>query len=333
MPVSSIRRQIVADPLKNDQTRQKSRIRGFLSSRPLEPPEFTAALLRPVSLASLRALLEENLSLPKDELLYRSYMSIRENSFRFRDRDLERSFLWALTGPTASEAERLAALSQANCWPAHLCGAWSCWLCRQIEWLKRRAVLANMAVGVSAADFSYLTIIVGVTHDGIDAAASIRDQFESEYRAVFEDWPSIRWHGRFELDYVLPNSAFVTATKLLTLASLGYQPRLEMGALVPHLHAILIHPQDKRERIGYLLKRNFRGNRRVRLDPLWKAHSIKENLDRLSRYPIKNMPPSEAAPGRGSIYMRPRQPDEMRFFSRAVEGLGGLEGLAFDSLD
>lgn len=284
-----------------------------------------------LTLEELRGILRDNAHLPKSRLSASQY-ALALNPFRYRDRKIERVLLRALVDPISTADENAQALAQANCWPGHYCGEWSCFLCRQRLWLVRRDLAEELSRGLTRDDISWCTIIAGVTHRGSGEAENIIATAKARFTAMSDRWPELKWLGRFEADYLFPGARSLGTWKLSSLVNLGYDPADEAGALVPHSHSLLFHPGVQRGFLVISAKRAFPGSRRVDIHPLRGYRSIRQNLDNLVRYSLKCLPPKETLPGRGSRYHKPRQISHLRYFNRVMRTLGGLDGiLNFDS--
>src|SRR5258706_9476900 len=90
-----------------------------------------------VSLPKLFRLLRDGKDLPKDALIKNDLWGISVNPFQRRDRNLDRSLMWALTCKEATAAEQDHAVRLGNCGPRRACGSWACVLCRQRDWRRR----------------------------------------------------------------------------------------------------------------------------------------------------------------------------------------------------
>jgi hypothetical protein len=290
--------------------------------------------MRPmITLRRLRRLLRHNLALPKEGLIDSSRWRLSSNSYRIRDRNAERALLHALTGPGSSPDEHQQALLQANCRGQRRCNQWSCFVCRQRYWFHQYKRVVEHFASMRRDDLSFCTIIAGVTHLGpFEAQAQIEEAKEA-WESTLARYNPLQWIGRFEVDYLLAGESHLGSFKLKSLLELGYLPDCELGALVPHLHAIVCHPNVNRKRLTYWLHRALRGRGRVQVRPMHENKAVRISLENLVRYPLKHRVPPEIMPVRGSDHHMPRNPEQLRYFNRTLCVLGGLYGcLRFDGL-
>jgi hypothetical protein len=173
---------------------------------------------------------------------------------------------------------------------------------------------------------SFVTIVAGVTHDGAGMVEDIIKHTTCRFREVLERCCGITAFGRFEIDLVQDVGELGTF-KLRTLSECGFYPGHEASALVPHLHAVVIHPRLRRETLGLHLQRAFPGSRRTQVRPLNARKPVRKNLDNICRYPLKFEPPKGTMPRAGSKDLTSPDPHNLLLYVRMIEDLGGLEGM------
>lgn len=177
-------------------------------------------------------------------------------------------------------------------------------------------------------EISHLTIVVAVTYKGVGHAGTLIRDGRNRIAKFLRRWGNFRVQGRFEVD-LHPPGTVDQVFKLKTLKELGYRPNAIQPALVPHLHAVLIHPRIPREIISYQLRKAFPGTRRVLLDPLRQERPTTDNLGNLVRYAYKFAPPEQALPDPESRRLTKGAKAHLYQYWQLMEELGGLDGLEF----
>jgi len=186
-------------------------------------------------------------------------------------------------------------------------------------------------------DIVFCTVIIGASALEIDQLREQIDGFKKQFRQTIRKdtgrdkrWLGLAWRGRIELDYFLPGTTDLGIYKLRTLRELGFVPN-GSAFLLPHLHVVIRLNGLTRKQVRRRLRRQFPGFKRVVIGHFRKNKSRSENIDRLSRYMLKSLPPILALPGRGSKKLKPRQPEHLLFYVRVLHELGGFQGLSMRS--
>ena len=278
-------------------------------------------------LLQLQKQLQQGLPLPKDVKALNGFGHQREHRFEARDKRDEREILKALIERGTHQHQRQA-LEIARCTRHRPCGHWACYLCRNLQWQEDRDELEPHALSVNydVLDISYATIVVGATHGGKRAVKRLLMEAVRRIRNVLEPWPSVAVSGRFEVDCHWPGH--LTGTyKRRTLKSCGYRSSARSPALVPHLHAIIVHPGIKREAVRLFLRKKFPGYRRVQARPLDVTQSLETNLDNLVRYSLKFEFPDNAIPTGQSQASSEADQRKIMYFYKLIEYLGGFNGV------
>jgi len=102
--------------------------------------------------------------------------------------------------------------------------------------------------------------------------------------------PGTRWCGAFEIDLLRPEYLVSRAHKVALLADLGVDVMsLTPGdrVVLPHFHAVVDLHRDSSCRFTREMGRAFPGRRRLLCKPLWKQHSLCDNVERLCSYTYK----------------------------------------------
>jgi hypothetical protein len=186
-------------------------------------------------------------------------------------------------------------------------------------------------------DIVFCTVIIGVSALEIDELREKIAGFKKQFRQTIRKdtgrdkrWLELAWRGRIELDYFLPEETDLGIYKRRTLRELGFVPN-GSAFLLPHLHVVIRLNGLTRKQVRRRLRRQFPGFRRVEVRHFRKNKSRSENIDFLSRYMLKSLPPDLALPGRGSKKLKPRQPEHLLFYVRVLHELGGFRGLSMRS--
>lgn len=210
-----------------------------------------------------------------------------------------------------------------NCSEAAPCENWFCPACRN------RASIALRKKGQrwgrsteSRLYISFLTVISSCNYrkkggelDEVEKSISSTRRSVSK---VLNKWPAAHAVGRFEIDYLV-KGAVPTAIKSKTLTALGLEPGKKVDLMVPHLHAVVVHPGIPRASIRIQLRRAFPVRYQVKMSALHKNKSQSENITNLARYMFKfELPQSASARKPSDKYI-------IRYF-RMMEHFGGLYG-------
>ncbi len=303
---------------------------SFSDVRPIPASSYAVYPPELLSIKEIRARLAKGRDFPKDLLLYANASGLETARYVARDRRIDRAMLWALTDDGATNAEREAALAQANCWPSRYCRRWSCYVCKHLAWLRRRDQLLAQTAGIDASEIGHLTLIFGVTHDGPDAARVVAERVQSEFLNVMNRWPQVSWLGSTEVDLVIPPALDLGPLKLKSLIKLGYDQK--QPALVPHCHLVVAHPGVTKCAQMYHLQRAFPESGRVKFQPLKPWLELHHNIANLSRYALKAVPPKLAWRGkkRRPKTAPPPNPKVLRQSEAVMNAFGGLKGTRFD---
>jgi hypothetical protein len=288
-----------------------------------------------ISISRALSKINENKKLPKARLLANAPKFWK--SYRRQDRVIERASIRALVEQIEQPDYRQLGLSIANCWPNRRCRSPVCAYCRYRRWLYDRRRLEQMLCSSADDDIVFCTIIIGVSALEIDPLREQIDGFKKQFRQTIRKdtgrdkrWLGLAWRGRIELDYFLRGTSGLGIYKLRTLSELGFVPN-GSAFLVPHLHVVIRLNGLTRRQVRRRLRRQFPGFKRVVIGHFRKNKSRSENIDHLSRYMLKSLPPILALPGRGSKKLKPRQPEHLLFYLRVLHELGGFQGLSMRS--
>lgn len=269
------------------------------------------------SLPWLRDKLRQGLPLPKDRWVENHFDGRYLHEYHVPYRDAERRMLLALTEVSAPLLGKKAAMRVALCLPSRRCGSWVCYYCRHVYWRVVRRKAKSIAKSLTRDEITFVTIIAGAADLGIPHVGGIIDDAHRELLGVVKWQPDISVLGRFEVDYWLQGLA-PGKNKRHTLRHLKAPIYGEVPFFVPHLHALIFHPDVDREFLKCRLKQSFPGSRRVKVEPLKEDKTVRANIDRVVRYPLKYPTPLE-----NSNWMNP---EELRFYHRMIEAQGGLLG-------
>ncbi len=277
----------------------------------------------PRQMVSLRRSLLYGLSFTKDRLVKETAPKGRLHRYQPRDRKAERTALRLLISKYSTADEKTRAVLIADCTPNRPCDSWICYVCRHRYWEKVRPELGEIADGLGHNDISFLTLVAGITRDSSTGVEQIIGDTRRKLERVLERWQSVTARGRFEVDCLLPGDT-PTTFKRRTLSELGYI-RGDKTQFIPHLHAVVVHPRVKRGKIRMSIEAAFPGFRRIKLS-IDKKKPIERTLDNLVRYPLKFTPPSGTLPREKSKSPKTSRPEDLLYFVRMIERLGGLHG-------
>jgi hypothetical protein len=182
--------------------------------------------------------------------------------------------------------------------------------------------LETYTEGHDREDLSWCTVVINFSQLGFPTIKEQIETFKLQFTASLSHDPRIAWVGRIEVDYLEPAQLSKEPAKLRTLSSMGFLPD-EGAVLIPHLHAVLVHPGWKREQVQYRLQKHFPGSRRVQVRAFRQTRSLPDSLDAFARYPLKPMVQKEFLAGRGSKTHAPRRPDILRYTIRTQDYLDG----------
>lgn len=267
--------------------------------------------------AALRDRINGNMPFPKDKWRRRCLKTRPVHDFEYRDRKDERRMLNALLATSAPWRDWQIASNIAHCRPSRRCGSWVCHICRYDHWRTVRGKVFAEGRRLFPFQISFLTIIPGGT--GFCAAevkALIRDTNE-RLGEVLRAWPGVRLIGRYEVDY-WPPKAVPQPDKQKTLKVLGALIGGDDAVLVPHIHAVLFHPGIVRDFLRFRLVQAFPGFKQVKLSPLHRKGTVKNNLNNMVGYGLK-FPLPKTANGKGRKSL-------LRDFHHLMDQLGGLHG-------
>jgi hypothetical protein len=287
-----------------------------------------------ISISRVLSRINDSKKLPKAPLLARAPEFWK--SYRRQDRVIERASIRALVEQIELPDYRQLGLSVANCWPNRRCRSPMCTYCRYRRWLYDRRRLEQMLCSSADEDIVFCTVIIGVSALEIDQLRRQIDGFKKQFRQTIRKtgrdkrWLGLAWRGRIELDYFLPGTSDLGIYKQRTLSELGYASN-GSAFLLPHLHVVIRLNGLTRKQVRRRLRRQFPGFKRVVVGHFRKNKSRSENIDRLSRYMLKSLPPILALPGRVSKKLKPRQPEHLLFYVRVLHELGGFQGLSMRS--
>jgi hypothetical protein len=248
-----------------------------------------------------------------------------------RDRKFERTMLYALMGKRATIEETQKALSIAQCDltdQANLCvkSSWLCHVCRHAAHLGDQGTLRmQRARSRAGRSISFLTIVVAVSHEGTGGIEESILSANARLAGLFRKLRNNRALGRYEIDLLRPGKEPGTF-KVQTLRSLGYKQDHEVPALVWHLHAVVFHRNIPRSVLLMKVQKEFPGFRRVQAKGLFARKKLAHNLADLCGYMLKFDPPEDSIAKQVGEVRSPR-PDELLFYYRLIEGLGGLNGV------
>jgi hypothetical protein len=286
-----------------------------------------------ISISRVLSRIDDSKRLPKARLLGKAPKFWKK--YRKQDRVIERASIRALVEQTERPDYRQLGLSVANCWPNRRCRSPMCTYCRYRRWLYDRRRLEQMLCSSADEDIVFCTVIIGVSALEIDQLREQIDDFKKQFTQAIRKgrdkrWLELAWRGRIEFDYFLPGSTDLGIYKLRTLTELGFVAN-GSAFLVPHLHVVIRLNGLTRKQVRRRLRRQFPGFKRVVVGHLRKDKSRSENIDHLSRYMLKSLPPILALPGRGSKKLKPRQPEHLLFYVRVLHELGDFRGLSMRS--
>jgi hypothetical protein len=296
-------------------------LRGFGDALTATPIKEIERWWRPLSLERLRTLLHAGEPLPKDGFLETDVGGLHSNPYRNRDRNFERAVLHAMTSPAASPNQHELALQIANCTREDRCDRLHCYICTQIYWRKRRALLEAIAVGPGDGAVSWCTVIIGQSQVGYPVIKEMIADFKTTFINALARFQQVKWSGRIEIDYIDKSVCPPTPVKLITLLAMNWDNSSEMATLVPHAHLVLVHPDVRRETLAYHLKRTFPESRRVQVRPFRITKERAATLDNLVRYPLKRPLERPFLAGRNSNNHIPRHPAVVRYVVRMRESL------------
>jgi hypothetical protein len=288
-----------------------------------------------ISISRALSRITKSIKLPKARLLEKAPKFWK--SYRRQDRVIERASIRALVEQIERPDYRQLGLAIANCWPNRRCRSPMCAYCRYRRWLYDRRRLEQMVCSSADEDIVFCTVIIGVSALEIDQLREQIDGFKKLFRQTIRKdtgrdkrWLGLAWRGRIEFDYFLPGATDLGLYKLRTLSELGFVPD-GSAFLVPHLHVVIRLNGLTRKQVRRRLRRQFPGFKRVLVGHFRKNKSRSENIDHLSRYMLKSLPPILALPGRGSKKLKPRKPEHLLFYVRVLHELGGFQGLSMRS--
>lgn len=249
-----------------------------------------------------------------------------------------------LLASSALVSDEVASLRVARCTRQAPCRSPICWLCKHLYTEYQRRLARDLFRRCDRDGVAWVTILVEVIYGGPDQIGDSVDTAKQRIRDLFREaakrnsaFGDLRWLGQFEVDH-LPSDgiAAVSSRKLDTLSRMdGFRSDHEAPFQLVHIHMLIKLGQVEPSQLRYQLRKAFPGSFRVRVEPLRKTRSVRDNIDYLVGYMTKchALEPATDKKGISRRFSLQLPDNRLAYHARLHHHLGGLGGkLSFNSL-